>query len=182
MVDKAYISNPKAKWFVFLESDVYFFWDTLFRLLSQLDASQPHYLGAQHKDSEGHWFAYGGAGIVLSQGMMKQLIPSKTGNPADIPRENRLGHRYEYWVKEQQRGDAALAYAIRNATGHKLQALYPTFASDKLKDVTTTKDRWCVPLLSLHQLKPKQMEELWRWERTRPYNTVSLRFTPVVLS
>jgi hypothetical protein len=173
MVDKAYIANPTAKWFVFLESDVYFFWDTLFRLLSQLDASEPHYLGEAHKGSEGRHFAYGGAGIVLSQGLMKQLIPAKTLVSTEIPRENRLAVRYESWVKEEQRGDAVLAYAIQNATGRKLEAMYPTFASDKLKDVTTTRDKWCVPMLSLHQLKPQQMEDLWKWERTRPYNTVS---------
>jgi hypothetical protein len=171
MVDKAYTTNPSAKWFVFIESDVYFFWDTLFRLLSQLDASEPHYLGEPHKGSEGRHFAYGGAGIVLSQGLLKQLIPAKSAGSTDIPRENRLGVRYENWVKEEQRGDAVLSYAIQNATGHKLEAMYPTFASDMIKDVTTTRDKWCVPMLSLHQLKPQQMEDLWRWERTRPYNT-----------
>lgn len=173
MVDKAYATNPKAKWFVFLESDVYFVWDTLFRLLSQLDPSEPHYLGAPHKGSEGRFFAYGGAGIVLSQGLMRQLIPAKTIGSADSAREDRLSVRFESWVKEEQRGDAVLAYAIQNATGHKLQALYPTFASDKLNHVVTTIERWCVPMLSLHPLKPEQMENLWKWERTRPYNVVS---------
>jgi hypothetical protein len=172
MVDKAYTSNPKAKWFVFLESDVYFFWDTLFRLLSQLDSSAPHYLGAPHRGSEGRYFAYGGAGIVLSQGLMKRLIPAKTTSAVEIPRENRLSYRFESWVKEEQRGDAVLAYAIQNATGVKIEALHPTFSSEQLRDVETTRERWCVPLLSLHQLKPEQMENLWKWERTRQYNTV----------
>ena len=180
MVDKAYISNPKAKWFVFLESDVYFFWDTLFRLLSQLDASQPHYLGAPHKGSEGRYFAYGGAGFVLSQGLLKKLIPARTTGSTEIPRENRLSLRFEEWVKEEQRGDAVLAYAIRNATGVRLEALHPTFSSDQLKDVMTTKDRWCVPLLSLHQLKPEQMENLWKWERTRQYNTKPFTYSSLL--
>ncbi|EUC34681.1 glycosyltransferase family 31 protein [Bipolaris victoriae FI3] len=171
MVDKAYITNPTAKWFVFVESDVYFFWDTLFRLLSQLDPSEPHYMGEPHKGSEGRQFAYGGAGIVLSQGLVKKLIPAKTVGSTEIPRENRLSVRYENWVKEEQRGDAVLAYAIQNATGHKIAPMHPTFASDKVKDVVTTKERWCVPMLSLHQVKPQQMEDLWKWERTRPYNT-----------
>ena len=174
MVDKAYMSNPTAKWFVFIESDVYIFWDTLFRLLSQLDPSHPHYMGEAHKGSEGRHFAYGGAGIVISQGLIKQLIPAKSPGSTEIPRENRLSVRFESWVKEDQRGDAVLAYAIQNTTGHKLEAMYPTFASDKLKDVTTTREKWCVPMLTLHQIKPQQMEDLWKWERTRPYNTVSL--------
>jgi hypothetical protein len=173
MVDKAYTTKPKAKWFVFLESDVYFFWDTLFRLLSQLDSSSQHYLGEPHKGSDGRYFAYGGAGFVISQGLMKKLIPPKTSGALDIPRESRLSHRYEDWVKEEQRGDAVLSYAIQNATGVKLAALHPTFSSYQLKDIKTTRDRWCYPLLSLHQLKPEQMENLWKWERTRQYNTVS---------
>jgi hypothetical protein len=173
MVDKAYATNPKAKWFVFLESDVYFFWDTLFRLLSQLESSSPHYLGEPHKGSDGRYFAYGGAGFVLSQGLMKKLIPPKTASAADVPRDSRLSHRFEDWVKEEQRGDAVLSYAIQNATGVKLAALHPTFSSYQLKDIKTTRDRWCYPLLSLHQLKPEQMENLWKWERTRQYNLVS---------
>ena len=174
MVDKAYVTSPKAKWYVFLESDVYFFWDTLFRLLSQLDPSEPHYLGAPHKGSEGRWFAYGGAGFVMSNGLMKQLIPAKAPGSTDIPRENRLSVRFESWVKEEARGDAVLAYAIQNVTGHRLEALDPTFTSDELRKITTYRDRWCVPLLSLHQLSPEQMENLWKWERTRPYNLVCL--------
>ncbi|KAL1601203.1 hypothetical protein SLS59_005355 [Nothophoma quercina] len=170
MVDKAYVTNPKAKWYVFLESDVYFFWDTLFRLLSQLDPTEPHYLGAPHKGSEGRWFAYGGAGIVMSNGLMKQLIPPKVPGSAEIPRENRLSVRFESWVKEEARGDAVLSYAIQNVTGHRLEALDPTFTSDELRRITTYRDRWCVPLLSLHQLSPEQMEDLWKWERTRQYN------------
>ncbi|KAH9867199.1 hypothetical protein IAQ61_007791 [Plenodomus lingam] len=180
MVDKAYAANPTAKWFVFLESDVYFFWDTLFRLLSQLDAAEPHYLGAPHKGSDGRWFAYGGAGIVLSQGLLKQLIPAKTVGAPDVAHESKLATRFESWVKEEQRGDAVLAYAIQNATGHKLQALYPTFASDPLKTVTTTRDRWCVPMLSLHQLKPEEMENLWKWERTRQYNTKPFTYSSLL--
>jgi hypothetical protein len=175
MVDKAYTTNPKAKWFVFLESDVYFFWDTLFRLLSQLESNSPHYLGEPHKGSDGRYFAYGGAGFVLSQGLMKKLIPpSPKGSAAiEVPRENRLSHRFEDWIKEEQRGDAVLSYAIQNATGVRLAAMHPTFSSYQLKDVKTTRDRWCYPLLSLHQLKPEQMENLWKWERTRQYNLVS---------
>jgi hypothetical protein len=172
MVDRAYTTNPKAKWFVFLESDVYFFWDTLFRLLSQYDPAVPHYFGAPHVSSNGPWFAYGGAGFVMSQGLMKQLIPAKTPGGTDIPRESRLSVRFENWVKEEARGDAVLAAAIHNVTGSKLEALDPTFTSEPLDRIVTNRDRWCVPLLSLHQLSPDQMGELWKWERTRPYNLV----------
>lgn len=170
MVDKAYNMNPKAKWYVFLESDVYFFWDTLFRLLDQLDPTEPHYLGSPRRGSNDRYYAYGGAGIVLSQGLMKKLIPQKT-TPGDGS-ETKLAVRYEDWVKPDCCGDAVLGYAIQNATGVKLQGLYPTFSTDELKEISVDKDRWCVPLLSIHKMSADQMEPLWRWERTRPYNLV----------
>lgn len=171
MVDKAYATNPKAKWFVFLESDVYFFWDTLFRLLDQLDPTELHYMGSPAPGANDLRFAYGGAGFVLSQGLMKKLIPPKTVATEGL--DTRLSVRYEDWVKEDCCGDAVLGYAIYNATGVKLEALYPTFAGDELKKMVVDKERWCVPLLSIHRVQPEQMEGIWKWERTRPYNQVS---------
>jgi hypothetical protein len=170
MVDKAYTMNPHAKWYVFLESDVYFFWDTLFRLLDQHDSNEPHYLGSPRRGSNDRYYAYGGAGIVLSQGLMKKLIPPKT-SPGD-GFENKLAVRYEDWVKPDCCGDAVLGYAIQNATGVKLEGLYPTFSSDELKEIVVDRDRWCIPLLSIHKMNSDQMDSLWRWERTRPYNLV----------
>ena len=170
MVDKAYELNPRARWFVFLESDVYIFWDTLFRLLDQYDYSQEYYMGAPAPGSDNRSFAYGGAGFVLSQGLMKNLIPPKGSLEGGL--DSRLSVRYEDWAKDNARGDAVLANAIRNATGVTLSALYPTFSGDDLLNVKVDRDRWCVPLLSLHRLSPSEMEALWKWERTRPYNTV----------
>ncbi|KAF2000879.1 glycosyltransferase family 31 protein [Amniculicola lignicola CBS 123094] len=162
MVDKAYAVNPKAKWYVFLESDVYFFWDTLFRLVDQMDPKEPHYLGAPVPGSDNRKFAYGGAGFVLSQGLMEKLIPSKAVT-------DRLSVRYEQWARDDCCGDAVLAYAVLNSTGTRLEALYPTFSGDELKNIKVDRDRWCVPLLSLHRVNPEQMEALWKWERTRPF-------------
>ncbi|KAK7185173.1 hypothetical protein DPSP01_000817 [Paraphaeosphaeria sporulosa] len=170
MVDKAYAVNPKAKWYVFLESDVYFFWDTLFRLLDQFDPTEPHYLGAPSPGSDDRWFAYGGAGFVTSQGLMKKLYVPKTEAGATASPETKLAVKYEKMVKEDCCGDAVLAYAIQNTTGVKMESLYPTFAGEELKDVSIDKDRWCVPLLSLHRVAPENMESLWKWERTRTYN------------
>lgn len=167
MVDKAYEVNPKAKWFVFMESDVYFLWDTLFRLLEQYDYTESHYFGAPAAGSAERTFAYSGAGFVLSQGLMKRLLPQKpTGG------FSKLSQRYEEWAKDDTRGDAVLAHAILNATDTKLESLSPTFSGEDLRTIKIDADRWCVPLLSLHRISPEQMEALWKWERTRPYNKV----------
>ncbi|KAF2278694.1 uncharacterized protein EI97DRAFT_216958 [Westerdykella ornata] len=168
MVDKAYEMNPKADWYIFLEPDIYFFWDTLFRLLDQLKPEEMHYMGAPGPASKSpdRNFAYGGAGFVLSQGLMKKLLPpSRSGG------YEKLAHRYEDKIKSECCGDVVLAHAILNMTETKLEALYPTFSGEDLRQIRVDKDRWCVPLLSLHRVEPDQMEKLWRWERTRPYNT-----------
>jgi hypothetical protein len=163
MIDKAYQMRPRAEWYVFIEVDVYYFWDTLFRLLNQLDSSKMHYMGSPTPGRDGIWFAYGGAGFVLSRGLMMRLVQDP------VP----LSVRYEDYAKDDCCGDAVLAYAILNETGERLQALYPTFSGDELVGLKVDRERWCVPLLALHRVSPEQMKSLWQWERTRPYDQVS---------
>lgn len=174
MVDKAYEKNPKAKWYVFLESDVYFFWDTLFRLLDQHDYSEPHYFGDGRKSGDKH-FGSSGAGFVLSQGLVKSLLPPKpTGGVV------KLSDRFEQLVKEDCCGDQVLAKAIFNATEIHLEGLYPTFSGESLKSLKVDKDKWCVPLLSIHHVTPTDMDAIWRWERTRTYNTKPLVYSSLL--
>ncbi|KAF2743461.1 glycosyltransferase family 31 protein [Sporormia fimetaria CBS 119925] len=177
MVDKAYAKNPKAKWYVFLEPDVYFFWDTLFRLLDQMDPEEPHYMGAQGPSlrSPDRSFAYPGAGFVLSQGLMKQLMPAKPDGGFE-----KLATRFEEKVKKDCCGDVVLAYAILNTTGARLEALEPTFSGENLKQIRVDRDRWCIPLLSLHRVGPEELEKLWKWERTRPYTTKPFTYSSLL--
>lgn len=162
MVDKAYQLRPRKSWYVFVEGDVYYFWDTLFRLLHQLDPSKMHYLGSPAPGRDGTYFAYGGAGFVLSRGLIQRLTGDST----------QLSVSYEEDIKNDCCGDAVLAYAIMNKTREPLQALYPTFAGDDLVSLEVNEERWCTPLLALHRVSPDQMASLWKWERTRPYNEV----------
>ncbi|KAI1868771.1 hypothetical protein JX265_006750 [Neoarthrinium moseri] len=170
MVDKAYEMRPDAEWYVFIEADVYYFWDTLFRLLHQLDPSKMHYMGSPAPGADGNFFAYGGAGFVLSRGLMQQLVGDST----------RLSILYEEYVKNDCCGDAALGYAIMNKTGERLQALYPTFAGDELIGLKVDAERWCIPLLALHRVSPEQMTSLWEWERTRPYDQYPLTHSTIL--
>ena len=83
-----------------------------------------------------------------------------------------MSDRFEQLVKEDCCGDQVLAKAIFNATEIHLEGLYPTFSGESLKSLKVDKDKWCVPLLSIHHVTPTDMEAIWRWERTRTYNTV----------
>lgn len=123
-----------------------------------------HYLGSPAAGRDGTFFAYGGAGFVLSRGLMKRLVGDTT--------QLGLSALYEDYAVNDCCGDAALGYAIMNKTGKRLEALYPTFAGDELNGLKVNGDRWCIPLLALHRVTPEQMKSLWEWERTRPYDQV----------
>ncbi|OKP11352.1 hypothetical protein PENSUB_3137 [Penicillium subrubescens] len=165
MVEKTYEMRPHADWYVFIEADTYYFWDTLFRILDQLDPSRMHYIGSPVPGSNGRYFAYGGAGFVLSTGVMNRFI-------RDSSIDSRVSVQYQDWAKKDCCGDAVLGYAILDKTGVKLEGLYPTFAGDELGTLKVDRERWCIPLLALHRMSPEQMTALWEWERTRPYNEV----------
>ncbi|KAJ5752247.1 hypothetical protein N7520_009164 [Penicillium odoratum] len=168
MVEKAYKMRPHADWYVFIEADTYFFWDTLFRMLDQLDPSMMHYLGSPVGGGRGLYFAYGGAGFVLSRGLMNRLNDGSS-------KESRLSVKYQDLAKKDCCGDAVLAYAIMDEAGVKVEGLNPTFSGEELGAIEVNKERWCIPLLSLHRMSPEQLTALWEWERTRPYNELSLR-------
>ena len=96
MVNAAYEVRPNASWYVFLEADVYIFWDNLFRLLDQFNPQEMHYLGSAVPGSKGRWFAYGGAGIVISQALMQRLVGDGTI----------LSQRYQKMTLDDCCGDA----------------------------------------------------------------------------
>ncbi len=157
MVNTAYEMRPNASWYVFLEADVYIFWDNLFRLLNQFNPKEKHYLGSAVPGSKGRWFAYGGAGIVISQGLMQSLVGDGTI----------LSKRYQKMALNDCCGDAVLGYVILAKTGVRLTDLYPMFSGDYLPDLRIDKQCWCTPLISLHRMSVDSLRSLWRWERTR---------------
>ncbi|ORY01838.1 hypothetical protein BCR34DRAFT_449321, partial [Clohesyomyces aquaticus] len=165
MVEKAYWTNPRASWYVFMEVDVYYFWDTLFRFLDQLDPARMHYMGSPAPGANNLHFAYGGAGFVLSKGLMDRLVGRHLIS---------LSVEYEEWIKNDCCGDAVFGYAIYNRTGVKLEPLYPIFAGDELRGLKIDEERWCIPILALHRVNPEQMKDLWKWERTRPYDELPI--------
>ena len=55
---RAWEMRPERKWYVFLEADTYMVWDTVFRLLEEFEADEPHYFGSPSPGREGTWFAY----------------------------------------------------------------------------------------------------------------------------
>ncbi|KAL3146562.1 hypothetical protein ABBQ32_000803 [Trebouxia sp. C0010 RCD-2024] len=81
---------PQADWYALGDDDTFFIPQALELALSKYDASKPWYIGAPSESGKqnydlGIWllsngdqigeFAFGGAGIIISQGLMQTLIP-----------------------------------------------------------------------------------------------------------
>lgn len=164
MMNVAHEQNPNAEWYLFLEADVYVFWDNLFRLLDQYDSEDMHYFGSAVAGAGGRWFAYGGAGFVLSHGLMKGLIGDGTN----------LSKKYQKWALDDCCGDAVLGYVIYDKTGVKVESLYPMMSGETLAEVRMHESNWCTPLVSLHHVSATEMKALWLWERTRKVSQVCL--------
>lgn len=159
MIEKAYERAPDAHWFIFIESDIYFFWDTAFRLLGLLDHNEYHYLGLPVPASAGLLFVYGGGGIVLSGRLVRDLLQGGT---------LKISEKYEQLVKDDCCGDAVLTYVLWREMGIRMEALAPTFSGEDPAWLKVRKDNWCTPLLGLHRISPDKARDLWEWERCRP--------------
>ncbi|OXV09076.1 hypothetical protein Egran_03161 [Elaphomyces granulatus] len=75
MVDKARQVRPDAKWYVFMEADMYLIWPNLVAWLARQDSKKPRYFDNPVQISD-VIFAHGGPGIVLSSPAM-QLVSDR---------------------------------------------------------------------------------------------------------
>ncbi|KAF2160328.1 glycosyltransferase family 31 protein [Zasmidium cellare ATCC 36951] len=173
MVEKAFELRPHAKWYVFIEADIYYFWDTLFRMLDNLDPNTAHYLGAPTPGAHDRWFAYGGGGTVLSNRLVKDLLQNGKKKVSRDP-------KYEFWAKDDCCGDAVLAYVIHAELGIRLESMYPTFSGEMVQWLQTPREKWCVPLLGLHRVSQEQMKQLWKWERCRAYTETPVTYATIL--
>ncbi|RHZ52634.1 glycosyltransferase family 31 protein [Aspergillus thermomutatus] len=165
MVERAYEMNPTAKWFVFLESDTYFVWDNLFRLLDQFDPSLPLYFGSPTAGKGRSFFAYGGAGFVLSTAAVQKLVARRVGR-GSVYSQPPLNQQYEGLVKEDCCGDSVLGWALYQS-GVKLSGMWPMFNPHPLHGIPFDERHWCQPVISMHKLSLEDMTELVRWEKQR---------------
>ncbi|KAE8347585.1 hypothetical protein BDV24DRAFT_121044 [Aspergillus arachidicola] len=170
MVERAHETNPTAQWYVFLESDTYYVWDNLFRLLDQYDPSEPLYFGSPSPGREiaqgkPMYFAYGGAGFVLSGGAMKKMVHRHHGSMGEYV-EPSLSLQYEDIVKGDCCGDSVLGWVLYQK-GVKLSGLWPMFNPHPLHSIPFDNAYWCQPVISMHKTMLSDMKGLIEWENQR---------------
>ena len=89
-VSDTHTAYPQADWYVLGDDDTFFIPEALESALAKYDPSKPWYIGAPSESGKQNWdlgiwllsnggqvgeFAFGGAGIIISQALMQILIP-----------------------------------------------------------------------------------------------------------
>ena len=175
-VEKAIERNNVAEWYVFLESDTYMFWDNVFRLLENYNSSVPYYFGSpspgkkyqsgSDPENEGQvWFAYGGAGFILSTAAAHRLV-DRPSNSIGL-KGPRLAIEYMEDIRADCCGDSILGWALHDKAGISIGGLWPMFSPHRLENIPFGKDYWCEPVISLHKTHPFLYKDLWSWENER---------------
>ncbi|KAE8393774.1 hypothetical protein BDV23DRAFT_148641 [Aspergillus alliaceus] len=170
MVERAYETNPTAHWYIFLESDTYYVWDNLFRLLDQYDPSEQLYFGSpapgrRISDSKKTYFAYGGAGFVLSSAAVKKLFSRHHGSHGQYVQPS-LSLQYEELIKSDCCGDSVLGWVLYEK-GIKLSGLWPMFNPHPFHGIPYDNAYWCQPVISMHKTLFSDMKRLIKWENQR---------------
>ncbi|KAJ5687675.1 hypothetical protein N7536_010294 [Penicillium majusculum] len=176
MVERAKKVNPGAEWYVFLETDTYFVWDNLFRMLEQFDPLFPLYMGSPAPgrdigDGKVNWFAYGGSGFVLSRAAVDTLVAREVGEYGQFIGQS-LSEQYMQVVKDDCCGDSVLGFALYEK-GIELSGMWPMFNAHPLDSIPFGDDHhWCQPAISMHKSQLGDMTGLADWEderdRTKP--------------
>lgn len=170
MVERAQKMNPTADWFVFLETDTYFFWDNLFRMLDQFDSASPLYFGSPApgiltKDRKTTWFAFGGAGFVLSRSAVDKLVHRAVG-PFGQYVDPPLALQDEPLVTNECCGDSILGWMLYRK-GIELSGMWPMFNPHPFHSIPFNEAYWCQPIISLHKSTLPDMAGLAEWENQR---------------
>lgn len=131
-----------------VDDDTFVHLPSLLDALRGLNASKPHYLGGALDGAIR--VAYGGGGVVLSQGAMRLLHLAAPGAMRDVAWHNR-------------EGDIALGWALAQAAGvHLSEDRSAAFAGGTLAETPIAAARACVPAATLHHVRPSEFTHLHR--------------------
>jgi hypothetical protein len=156
---KAYRQSPRSKWYVFTECDTYIFWHSLLTWLSHIDASRPYYVGRQMNLGSDK-FAYGGAGIIISNPAMKHLVE----------RHQNHTRAYNELTLSQWAGDYVLSKVMKDA-GVELSWAWPTLEGD-MPSTLDFKSKssagyplWCYYATTYHHMTPGNIHSYYAFDQ-----------------
>lgn len=159
VASKAYRQHSTSKWYIFIEGDTYILWTSLLPWLSNTDASRPLYIGRQMMIAA-DTFAYGGAGIIISNSAMERLIQQHTSDPQG----------YNELTLNQWAGDFIMSKVMSDA-GIDLSPVWPTMEGESpsmmdMKSISTFgRHLWCYNAVSYHHVSPEDIYAYYDFER-----------------
>lgn len=150
MVYQAYLMNPHARFYVFIEADTGLSWTNLLQWVDRLDYRIPYYSGAQSFLNHVQ-FAQRGSGILLSQGALRRYGKSY---------EERYAGEWEARVGKECCGDMVLATALNDAHV-ELYTSWPLIQGEQPNTLDYTPKQWCVPAVSWHHMDGEALGKNW---------------------
>ncbi|TVY39000.1 hypothetical protein LOCC1_G006871 [Lachnellula occidentalis] len=158
ILEKTWALKPDMDWYILIDADTYIVWSNMLLWLEGLDPKKKSYFGSE-VNIGGVRFAHGGSGIVLSKGLMQELLVSHNGTAA----------RWDARTTEHCCGDLVLSMALIEY-GIELQDVWPLMSGERPSTMPfgpATPEYWCRPALSFHHLTPVDMKEFAQFEKSR---------------
>jgi hypothetical protein len=169
MTSMAYNAYPKAKWFVFIDTDTAIIWSNLVTWLSQLNHRKPLYIGSAvvgGKASDGKSdiiFAHGGSGFILSQVAAESMTRALSNDE----------QRFMDLAKSDCCGDAALARAFWELD-IRITRAFPHSNGEPLES-STFREEWCYAPVFFHHMDERQIEQAHIFDERQSSFKVSKR-------
>ncbi|KAF5871722.1 putative glycosyltransferase family 31 protein [Botrytis fragariae] len=157
MFQHAAIHHPGKKWYVYMEDDNYFFWETLYAWLSTLDHTSPLLIGSP-AFKMGEDFAHGGSGIAVSGKAMATSFGA----------EKTLADKYEFYAKDHCCGDQVLSHAMKEMGVERFNELdgggWAALQSLPIWRIGFGDWNWCSPLMNIHKVHQADISQLFVFE------------------
>lgn len=151
MWQDAFRHHPDADWYIGYEADTFVFWKSLFKFLSQQDASREHIFGCGSILMRGNeLFANGGCPYIMSGTLMRSTFG----------KDDKFASKFDSDVSTSCCGDAELSIALRKHASVPIDKLGDSgsrFQNQRPREILFDADKWCEPILNFHHLKPHEV-------------------------
>jgi hypothetical protein len=149
---------PGKKWYVYMEDDNYYFWETLYAWLATLDHKSPLMVGSP-AFRLGEDFAHGGSGFAVSGAALAISFGS----------DRQLADRWEEYAREQCCGDQVLSHVMRQMGVERYQGLdgggWAALQALPTWRIGFGRWNWCSPIMNVHKVHQADISRLWVFEQ-----------------
>ncbi|KAB8304483.1 hypothetical protein EYC80_003874 [Monilinia laxa] len=153
MFQHAAIHHPGKKWYVYMEDDNYFFWETLYAWLATLDHTSPILVGSP-AFKMGEDFAHGGSGFAISGKAMEVSFGA----------DKTLADKYESYAKQHCCGDQVLSHALKEMGVERFKGLdgggWAALQALPIWRINFGNWNLCSPIMNIHKVHQADISKL----------------------